>query len=92
MPNRTRVLWGCFGAIVAVMTSFLSVDLANFKEHWAQIDGLAVFYYSLKYVITLFVGGLLAYLKATEKDKLNLLAIGASAPTVLVTLFSTQTP
>jgi hypothetical protein len=91
MPNRSRMMWGCFGAVVAVMTSFLSVDLVNFREQWEAIDGLAILFYALKYIFTLFLGGLLAFLKAQEKDRLNLLAIGASAPTVLVTLFSTQT-
>lgn len=90
MTAMDRMRWGCLGASAAVATSFVSLDLSVVQRGIDVLTKTAVAFYLIKYLVLLFLGGLLTYLREREEDKLNLLSLGAAAPTILVTLFNHQ--
>lgn len=90
MSSEQRILWGAVGAIAAVLTSLISLDITVMEQKLHSFTLITWLLYAAKYTASLLIGALLAYLKEGEQDRTNLLVLGASAPTILITLFNAQ--
>jgi len=84
MTPQRRFLLGGAGAVLPVMISVVTLDIATYVSggfSWSQIIGITI-----RYSLLFLVGGFVAYLHDDEDKPFKLVEIGVAAPALITSL------
>jgi len=82
LDTKTRITIGALGGISPIIISLLVVDITRLFSETGVMDGIGL---SIRFLVLIFIGGLIGYLHTKEEEPFKLFQLGIAAPALLTT-------